>query len=149
MTRRHVAASLLCLATAAAADLLPGVGAAASTNWSVHATASGGEGQSRGLPGAPGSAGATCAGTLLNPKAVVTWSAVAAATSYVVYESTTSSSSGFAGVASGVSGLTWTSGNLGTGSYWFRVAASIGSNWTGAQSASSPQITVLLGVSCT
>jgi hypothetical protein len=149
MTRRLLAVVLLCVFAAAAHGLLPEAVAAASTAWPVSVGSSGGEAQSLGLPGTPTGVGATCAGTVLNPKAVVSWSAVSLATSYTVYQSTTSSTSGFSAVASGVVGLTWTSGNLGTGSYWYRVAAAIGTNWAGSQSSSSQQISVLLGVSCT
>lgn len=147
MTSRHVAAALLC-AVLVGAGALPQGGAGAATPWTVALGSSGGEAQSQSLPGTPGGVTASCAGTLLNPKAVVSWSAVSLATSYSILESTTSSTSGFSTVAS-VPTVTWTSPNLTTGSFWFRVAASIGTNWTGSQSASTSGITVLLGVSCT
>lgn len=148
MNGRHVTASWVCAVLVGAGALLPQGGAGAATPWAVAVGSSGAQAQSRGLPGTPGGVTASCAGTVLNPKAVVSWSAVTQAGSYSVLESTTSSTSGFAAVAS-VTTLTWTSATLGTGTFWFRVTASIGTNWTGPQSASSAGITVLLGISCT
>lgn len=150
MARRHgLRAVVLTVVTAVGIAALGVPEALAATTWSVALGSSNAESLSGGLPGAPTGINATCSGLLLSPKAVVTWNAVTRATTYDVYESSTSASSGYSIVATGVAPTTWTSANLGTGSFWFEVAAVTGSNWLGPTSSASPQISVLLGVSCT
>jgi hypothetical protein len=147
---RRLLALVLALALAGAWDLRPAGRAAAATSWSAHVAAgSKGLALSQGLPSTPTGVSAACTGLLLSPTVKVSWSSVAKATSYAVYQSTTSSSSGFSQAASGVVALNWTTGTLGTGNYWYRVVAYIGSNWASSQSSSTTQITILLGVSCT
>ncbi|MHB8328797.1 MAG: hypothetical protein ACYDD6_04100 [Acidimicrobiales bacterium] len=149
MTRRLLGMAILLTALSVGWALTADV-AAASSNWSVGLGASGtGEAVSMGVPGAPAGVSASCSGVLISPTASVTWSSVSHATSYSTYESTTSSSSGFNLVASGVTLLAWTSPTLSTGSYWFAVAAYIGTNWASGLSSPTSQISVLLGVSCT
>jgi hypothetical protein len=87
-----------------------------------------------------------CTSTLGNT-VKVTWNAVALASTYTISESTTSSSSGFSPVATGVSGTSWTSPALASGSYWFEVAATIGSNWAGPNSSATAKRSILL-VTC-
>ena len=118
-------------------SLLAGTGVASATAW-TDALASGSKAQAQAqvLPSAPGGVSAAC--TSSSGKTIkVTWSAVAHATSYSVYKSTTSSSSGFSVTASGVSTTSWTSATLSNATYWFQVAADIGTNWQGANSAST------------
>ncbi len=108
---------------------------AASTKWAISlAAGSHGEAHATSLGTPTGTAGACVSPTGATIK--VTWSAPAHATSYTVYDSTTSSSSGFAIVAASVAGTSWTSGTLAAATYWFKVTAHVG-NWTSAQSASS------------
>jgi len=122
----------------------------ASTTWSVTLrSGSTAQALSQGLPAAPTGVAAACTGLLLSPKANVTWSAVTHATSYAVFQSSTSSTSGFSQVASGIVTTSWTSSALGTGTFWFRVVAYDGTNWAGPQSSSSNSITVIINVSCT
>lgn len=78
----------------------------------------------------------------------MTWSAVALATSYAISQSTTSATSGFSTVASGVIGTSWKSGTLTLGSYWYEVTAYIGSNWEGPTSAATGPRKVLLSLAC-
>lgn len=66
----------------------------------------------------------------------VSWAAISHAR-FIVYWSNTSSTSGFAQVASGVTGTSWTSGALSNGTYWFEIAASYGGSWTSSRSAST------------
>lgn len=71
----------------------------------------------------------------------VGWNPVANATAYAILQSTISATSGFAVVATGISGSSWTSGGLATGTYWFEVSATVGSNWTSpASTAAGPRI---------
>ena len=74
----------------------------------------------------------------------MSWNPVTAATSYTIWQSTTSATTGYAVAATGVSGLTWTSGNLTTGTYWFEVSSSIGLKWTSPNSTATAQRTILL-----
>ncbi len=59
---------------------------------------------------------------------------MAHASTYTVYESKTSSSSGYSVVASGLITTAWTSGTLSAGSYWFEIAATTGTNWVSGKS---------------
>jgi hypothetical protein len=107
----------------------------ASTNWHISlAAGSRGEAHATSLATPTGGAG-----TCVSPTGAtirVTWSATTHATRYTLYDSTTSSSSGFAVVAASVAGTSWTSGSLAAATYWFKVTAHVG-RWTSSQSASS------------
>ena len=118
---------------------------AASTKWTVTVK-SGSTGEAKSSFLAP--AGAT--GTCVSPSEkliTVTWTALAHATSFTVYDSTTSSTTGFTVVASSVSGTSWASGSLGAGTYWFQVTAHV-SNWTSANSGSSSPRVITNGPGC-
>ena len=118
--------------------------ACGASNW-VAALSSGskGESQAKTLPSAPGSVAAACAAPTTNSTIKVTWAAVTLATSYSVYDATTSANGTYSLLASGVSGTSWTSGTLSSGTnYWFKVTASIGSNWVSAKSAASGESTI-------
>jgi hypothetical protein len=80
----------------------------------------------------------------------VTWSAVTHATSYTIYDSTTSSSSGYASEATGQTGTSWTSGTLTAANYWFEVAAYVGTKWVSVNSAATGETTIKTsGTKCT
>jgi hypothetical protein len=116
----------------------------AATNWAVHVAAgNSGEAHAQALPAAPASATATCAAPTTSKTVTVTWSAVAHATAYAVYESTTTATGTYTVVASGVATTTWTSGTLTAGThYWFEVLADVGTNWAGAKSAATAERTI-------
>jgi hypothetical protein len=117
---------------------------AAGTPWIVGLSAgSGGEAQALGLPAAPASATATCSRLVLG-NIVVTWAAAPPAATYTVYKSTMSATTGCSVVASNVTGLTYTQSGLGLGSYWFEVSGSVGTNWTGPNSAATTPRTITL-----
>ncbi len=122
--------------------------AALASTWTI-ALHSGSAGESEGStkPAAPTGVTASCVSST-QQKVTVTWSAVAHASTYTVYDSTTSSSSGYSVIASGVTTSSWTSGTLSTGSYWFEVVAVVGSNWASAKSAATAQRTIASS-SCT
>jgi hypothetical protein len=103
---------------------------------------SGSEAEASSLPAAP-VATATCSSGL-GGSIVVTWAAVSPALSYTVYKSTTSGTSGFTVAASDVTALTYTQSGLGLGSYWFEVSGSVGTNWTGPNSAATAKRTITL-----
>jgi hypothetical protein len=118
--------------------------ACGASNWvATVASGSKGESQATSLPATPGSVGATCAAPTTAKTIKVTWSAVSLATSYSVYDSTTSATGTFSLLAGGVTGTSWTSGTLTSGkNYWFKMTATIGNNWISAQSAASPESTI-------
>jgi pectate lyase len=95
----------------------------------------------QGPPSAPTGVSAACVSTI-GASIKVTWSGVSLATSYTVLDSTTSATFGFGTIASGVTGTSWTSGNLATGTYWFEVMAFIGVNWAGPPSTATSQHTI-------
>jgi hypothetical protein len=123
-------------------------GPAFASAWVAHlAAGSFGESQATTLPASPTGLAAACqSGT--GSKIIVTWNSVTKATSYTVYDSTTSATGTYSVIASGVTGTSWTSGSLSNGNYWFEVSASIGTNWTGSRSSASAQRTIGV-LSCT
>jgi hypothetical protein len=127
------------------AVVLAGTPAAAATNWvmPLHA-ASAGEAQAQGLPAAPTGVTAACV-SATTKEIKVTWGAVTHATSYSIYQSTTSATAGFTLVATGVTALTWTSGTLANGNYWYEVAPEIGDNWLGSTSSATAETTIKNG----
>jgi hypothetical protein len=98
--------------------------------------------RSGGPPATPTGVTATC--VTLESEVTVTWTAVPSATSYTIYDSTTSASSGYAVIASGVTGTSWTSADLSVGIYWFEVAPYIGTNWAGPTSAATTESVIAL-----
>jgi hypothetical protein len=97
-------------------------------------------------PPAPASASATClAGG--QRKIVVSWSTVVHAMTYSIYTSTNAAGT-FALTTNGVTTTTWTSGSLGTGNDYFKVAAYFGTKWLGAESAATGETTIT-GSGCT
>ena len=114
------------------------------TNWTVmlHAVSSG-EARSQTIPSGPTGVTASCNAPTLSRTIKVTWSAVTHATTYTVYDSTTSATGTYSAIATGVTSASWTSGTLTAGTnYWFEVTASIGSNWTSTKSSTSVESTI-------
>ena len=121
---------------------------AAASKWSVPVhSGSSGQAHSQTTPSAPTSVTATCT-SATSATVKIAWGSVSHAASYSVYDSTTSSSSGYALVASGVSVASWTSGTLASASYWFEVAVVVGSHWTSANSAAAGPRTISSGPRC-
>jgi len=119
--------------------------AASASAWVVHLVAgSHGEATARGLPAAPGSPAAGCVSPT-GTQITVTWSSIPLATSYKIWQSTTSSGSGYSVTASGVTGTSWTSASLANANYWYKVSAVIGSNWASAQSVATGETTIQSG----
>ena len=117
-------------------------GVALASNWTTPLrSGSSAQAQAQAAPPAPTPVTAACTSSSLKT-IKVTWSAALHATSYVIYQSTTSSSSGFTQVATGITATTWTSATLVSGQYWYRVATKTGSNWLGPQSASTTSRTI-------
>jgi cellulose 1,4-beta-cellobiosidase len=123
--------------------LLGGVSAARAA-WGIG-LASGSSGQASAASGPSSPTGVTSACTsALGTTVKVSWNPVATATSYTVWKSTTSATSGYTVAAAGVSGSPWTSGSLTTGTYWFEVSAFRGTNWTSANSSATASRTILV-----
>ncbi len=143
MKARHILLGLLSTIL-----LLTPDGRAWASNW-TNALSAGSSAQTRAqsLPAAPTGTTATCA-TTTSSKITVTWSRVANASSYKVWDSTTSATGGYSVVASGLNTTSWTSGSLSSGNYWFEVSASIGSNWPSANSPATGETTVVFKSSC-
>jgi len=115
--------------------------------WSTSVTAGArGQGTAQPAPAAPATPTATCVSSLGNT-VKVSWAAVAHATSYTVLQATASASGPFTVVAT-VSPTSWTSGALASGSYWFEVKATIGTNWTSPASTATTQRTINGGGHC-
>lgn len=116
----------------------------AATNWIVHVGTTGkGEAHAQALPGGPGGVTAACNAPTTSKTIKVTWNGVTHAVSYTVFQSTTSASSGYSSVASGVTTTSWTSSTLTAGTnYWYEVATIIGSHWTSANSSASGESTI-------
>ncbi len=130
--------------------LLVWAGPTSASTWAlVLHVGSKGEAKAQAAPSAPTGVSAACVSSSLQ-EVVVSWSAVTHASSYTVYDSTTSSSSGYAAAATGVSGTTWTSGTLSAANYWFEVAVYVGTNWVSTKSAATGESTISSsGTKCT
>ena len=116
----------------------------AATNWTVtlHA-ASSGAGHSQTVPSAPTGVTAACIAPTTSKTIKVSWTAVSHATTYTVYDSTTSATGTYSSIATGVTTTSWTSGTLNAGTnYWFEVTVSVGSNWTSAKSSATGESTI-------
>ncbi len=125
--------------------LVSSTGAAwAATNWTVTLhTASSGEGHSQTVPSAPTGVTAACNAPTTAKTIKVSWTAVNHATTYTVYDSTTSATGTYSSIATGVTTTSWTSGTLTSGTnYWFEVTVTVGSNWTSAKSAATGESTI-------
>jgi len=142
--KHWVSRALVLLLVAGSCILLSDPVADAASNWVVHVAAgSKGESQASVLPVAPTGVTASCAAPTTSKTIKVTWSAVTHATTYSVYDSTTTAGGTYSLVASGVSGTSWTSGALTSGTnYWFEVVTIVGSNWAGPKSAASVESTI-------
>jgi hypothetical protein len=144
---RHAAAAVVLASLLAVSPAMSGM--ASATQWTAKlAAGSHGEATAQGLPAAPAGPAAACV-SLFGTTVKVTWSAVPLATTYDVYQSTTSAGSGYVLVASGVLGTSWTTGSLASGSYWYEVAGVIGSHWVGTISAATAKRTITAGIFCT
>jgi hypothetical protein len=128
--------------------LVAGRTSAGASTWSpAIGAASHGQGQGGGLPGTPTGVSATCVAAN-QQKITISWAASAHATSYTVYDSTTSATGTYTALASGIATTSWTSGTLTAGNYWFKIVAQAGTNWVSAKSTATAQRTIASG-SCT
>lgn len=125
------------------AVVLASVVPAAGSSWSLAlAAGSKAEAQARPGPAAPSGVNDVC----VSPSGrtvTVSWNAVADASSYTVFKSTTTSTGSYTSTATGVTGNSWTSGPLAAGNYWFKVEAYVGTKWVSAQSAATPTETTI------
>ena len=77
-------------------------------------------------------------------KIVVTWGAIAHATSYTVYQSTISATTGYTSVNTTTT-RTYTTGNLQNHTYWYEVAETMSTHWVSANSSSTASHTIATG----
>jgi hypothetical protein len=122
---------------------LVGGPAPGATSWIVtlHSN-SAAEGSAGALPAAPTGLAVSCPSPSLSKTIKVSWSSVTHATTYAVYDSTTSATGTYNLVAGGVTTTSWTSGALSKGNYWYEVTASIGTNWASVKSSASGESTI-------
>jgi hypothetical protein len=119
--------------------------AANAAGWSASIAAGmHGEGRAGALPGAPTGVTVVCV-SATQQKVTVSWTASAHATSYAVYDSTTTAGGTYTLLASGVTATNWTSATLGAGNYWFKIVAQAGTNWASAKSSATTQSTIASG----
>lgn len=136
--RKRVAAIALLLSFT-----LAGAPHAHANGWTVS-TAALPSGLAQSLdPQPPATVTASCPAPSTDRSITVSWSPVEHATSYVVYRSTTSATSGFGEVATGITTTTWTDTALKKGTYWYAVAAVAGSpTWISPLSDPSAERTI-------
>jgi hypothetical protein len=135
----RVIASLTC------AMLFSGVSSAAASNWTIPLhTAPTAQARAQGAPTTPTAVSAACVSSTLK-QVKLTWTAVTHASSYTIYQSTTTATGTYTAVATGVTTSPWTSTTLASGNYWYKVAASIGTNWTSVQSSATAERTITTG----
>ena len=136
-----LAPSLLPSSCAGLTFLLPWTGRGRGrpvTGSSTPRRAAQGEAHAQALPSAPTGVTAACAAPTTSKTIKVSWTAVTHATTYSVYDSTTSATGTYSLIASGVATTSWTSGTLTSGThYWFEVTVNVGSNWASAKSTAT------------
>jgi cellulose 1,4-beta-cellobiosidase len=115
-------------------------GSAYASNWSVSSAAnSHGLSEASAAPATSSSVTASCEST--HGPAALSWSAVSKATTYVVFQSTSSSSGPYTQIASGITSTAYQTGSLSSSTnYWYEVEAQIGTYWVSAKSAASTEI---------
>lgn len=144
--RRNLVAAIV---FAVALSVVAGPHANAST-WTVRSGANAAALAQSLDPQPPSTVTAVCAEALLTRVVDLSWSPVDHATSYVVYQSTTSATSGFAVVATDVTTTTWVTAPLKKGTYWYAVAAATGSPaWLSPMSDPTEARTITNNPRCT
>jgi hypothetical protein len=135
-------APLVAVALTALLGVLASNGTAwAAANWTVKVdTVNSGEAKAQALPTAPVATSA-CTSPASARTVKVSWAAITHATTYGVYQSTTSAGGTYT-LQTSVSTTSWTSGVLTAGNYWYEVKANIGTNWASASSAATAQRTL-------
>jgi hypothetical protein len=126
--------------------LLADPSSASAWNWKP-ALSAGNKAEAEALPApsAPTGVSATCVSSSLK-EITVSWGAVTHASTYTVYDSTTSASGTYASKATGVTATSWTSASLAVDNYWFEVTAYVGTKWLSAYSAASAETTIASSV---
>lgn len=136
---RRTRLGLLLLVLILPAYLLVGPDAAASSWTTALGAHSGAEAAAKGLPSAPTGVSAACSST--GSSAVISWNAGSSGIVFSVFEAT-SASGNFSTLATGVTGTSFTTGTLGTGDYWFEVAAVLGGKWSSALSSETREVVI-------
>jgi hypothetical protein len=136
------------VAVAGTAILLPLISPTlAQAAWGVSIQpGSQGQAASQAAPVAPTGVTAACVG-LLSGQITVSWTSVTHADSYTIYISSAASTGPFT-VAGSSATSPWTSPVLGTGGFWFAVAADIGATWISPRSGPSGGHTILISLAC-
>ena len=109
---------------------------AAAAGWTASLTGGAGATKSKSAPSAPTSPAATCVSSSSRTERI-SWTAVTGATSYTIYDSTTGSTGTYGSYAASVTSNPYTTSNLSSGTYYFKVAAVVGSTWVGVQSTAT------------
>jgi len=139
-TASRVSHRLAVVAVVAVCAAVGATGVAQAAGWAIFAVA-GSNAQTQSVhPVAPSGVTATCTSRFTARTITVTWTGIAHA-SYQVFQSTTSSTSGFALVGS-TSATSWTSASLSSATYWYEVAAAYGSTWVSPRSVATASHTI-------
>ena len=116
---------------------------ASASSWTVRTATSAGAFAQSLNPRPPTTVDATCTAPATDRTITVSWSSVEHATSYVVYQSTTSATSGYSVVATDVTTTSWLTATLKKGTYWYAVASVVGSSsWISSMSAPTQARTI-------
>jgi len=147
-SRQRLRLRLLCIGLPMFAVLIPSIGHAST--WVPHLDAgSSGHAHSATLPVANAPV-ASCPAPTTSKTIKVSWTAVTHATSYSVYQSTTSATAGYTLAISGLTTTSWTSGTLAAATHWFEIVVVSGTKWTSANSTATSQATIhSTGTLCT
>ena len=116
----------------------------ASTLW-LALVNSGSHSQALSLTPLPPTPSASCVAG--QKKITVSWGAIAHATTYSVYQSTTSASTGYT-LANTTATLSFTTGNLANHTYWYEVATTMSTHWISVNSSATASH-VIGGGTCT
>jgi fibronectin type 3 domain-containing protein len=141
---RAIGSVLTALAVLAAVGVT-GAPSAQASAWAVALqSGSAAQAQAQPVPDPPSTVTATCTSTVGNT-IVVSWSAVAHAASYSIFQSTSVNGTYTLGKTATTSPSTTNALVLGT--FFFKVTATVGANWVSARSVASNSRTVA-AISC-
>jgi hypothetical protein len=139
MTGLTSKAILSVFSAATATAILAVAGAASASTWAMGLQASShGASHAQAVPSAPTGISAVCAAT--KGEVTISWTSLAHATNYTVYDTTTSAAGTYSSLTSGIATTSSTTAVLISGkNYWFEVGAYFGTNWAGTRSTASTE----------
>jgi hypothetical protein len=115
---------------------------ATSLQWAIGIAASSkGISRTTTAPATPTAVAAAC--TSATVKTIkITFTGVTHATSYTLFDATTSATGTYSSLATGITISPYTTVALANGNYWFELEALVGTNWVSVKSSATAEYTI-------